>query len=89
MKNRRYNLPQIIFIDLMHHGKVPLLLLIAILISALLVVIITYQTRLYTVHREKLFLERQILDTEWRNLILEENALIYHHQMSITTMKEK
>ncbi|VFP82968.1 cell division protein FtsL [Candidatus Erwinia haradaeae] len=88
MKHRRYDLPQIIFVDLIHYSKVPLLLLMTILISAFLVVIIAYQTRLYTAHREKLFLERQALNTEWRNLILEENSLMYHYLM-ITNMKEK
>ncbi|VFP79655.1 Cell division protein FtsL [Candidatus Erwinia haradaeae] len=78
MENKRYNLPQIIFIDLMNYCKIPVFLLIAILISAFLVVVIAYQTRLNIAHREKLFLERQMLDTEWRNLILEENELINH-----------
>jgi hypothetical protein len=35
-------------------------------------------TRLLTAQREQLVLERDALDIEWRNLILEENALGDH-----------
>ncbi|VFP80334.1 cell division protein FtsL [Candidatus Erwinia haradaeae] len=76
MKNKRYSLPQIIFIDLMHNSKIAISLLMMILISAIFVVYITYQTRLCVAQREQLFLQRNALDTEWRNLILEENSLV-------------
>ncbi|VFP85911.1 cell division protein FtsL [Candidatus Erwinia haradaeae] len=76
MKNKRYSLPQIIFIDLMHNSKIEISLLVMILISAISVVCITYQTRLCVAQREQLFLQRNALDIEWRNLILEENSLV-------------
>ncbi|VFP86771.1 Cell division protein FtsL [Candidatus Erwinia haradaeae] len=91
MQNKRYSLPQIIFIDLMHHGKMAISLLMMILMSAIFVVHITYQTRLCVAQRERLFLQRHALDIEWRNLILEENALVGNngtkdaHQQGVQT----
>lgn len=59
----------------------PLLLLILVLLSALAVVLSTHRTRLLIVEREHLMLERDALDIEWRNLILEENALGDHSRV--------
>jgi len=67
--------------DFIHSTKIPLILLIMVLASAMLVVITTYQTRSLTVERERLILEKDALDTEWRNLILEENALSTHNRI--------
>ncbi|OZI15359.1 cell division protein FtsL [Sodalis-like symbiont of Philaenus spumarius] len=79
--NERHNLIGIIGSDLLRHGKLPLLLLIAVLVSAVLVVTTTHQTRRLTVEREQMVLEEQALDIEWRNLILEENALGDHSRV--------
>lgn len=40
-----------------------------------------HHTRLLTAQREQLVLERDALDIEWRNLILEENALGDHSRV--------
>ena len=61
--------------------KIPVLLLIAVVVSAVLVVTTTHKTRLLTAQREQLVLERDALDIEWRNLILEENALGDHSRV--------
>lgn len=66
---------RIIGSDLLRHCKLPLLLLITVLVSAILVVTTTYQTRLLIAEREQRLLEKEALDIEWRNLILEENVL--------------
>ncbi len=71
----RYGLAGVIGRDLLRNAKIPLLLLVAVLLSAILVVTIAHRTRLLTVERERLVLERDTLDTEWRNLILEEHTL--------------
>ena len=76
--NERHSLPGVIGGDLLRFGKIPLLLLIAVLVSSVLVVTTTHKTRLLTAQREQLVLERDALDIEWRNLILEENALGDH-----------
>ncbi|GAA0497351.1 cell division protein FtsL [Tatumella terrea] len=79
--NERHSLPGIIGGDLLRHGKLPLILLIAVLVTAMMVVITTHKTRLLTAQREQMVLERDSLDIEWRNLILEENALGDHSRV--------
>ncbi|OSM97669.1 MULTISPECIES: cell division protein FtsL [Lonsdalea] len=79
--HERHSLVGVIAEDLLRHGKLPLLLLVAVLISAVLVVTTAHRTRLLTAERERLLLERDALDIEWRNLILEENALGDHSRV--------
>ncbi|MGL9722192.1 cell division protein FtsL [Sodalis sp. (in: enterobacteria)] len=79
--NERHGLIGIIGSDLLCHGKLPLLLLIAVLVTAVLVVTTTHQTRRLTAEREQMVLEKDALDIEWRNLILEENALGDHSRV--------
>lgn len=79
--NERHSLPGVIGGDLLRFGKIPLILLIAVLVSAVTVVTTTHKTRLLTAQREQLVLERDALDIEWRNLILEENALGDHSRV--------
>lgn len=67
--------------DILRNGKIPMILLIAVLISAIFVVTTAHRTRLLTAQREQLVLERDALDIEWRNLILEENALGDHSRV--------
>lgn len=52
-----------------------------ILLSAIFVVTIVHKTRLLITDREQLILEHDALDIEWRNLILEENALGDHSRV--------
>ncbi|CAO95794.1 cell division protein FtsL [Erwinia tasmaniensis] len=79
--NERHSLPGVIGGDLIRHGKIPVLVFIAVLVSALMVVTTAHKTRLLTAQREQLVLERDALDIEWRNLILEENALGDHSRV--------
>lgn len=79
--NERHSLPAVIGGGLLRKGKIPVLLLIAVVVSAVLVVTTTHKTRLLTAQREQLVLERDALDIEWRNLILEENALGDHSRV--------
>ncbi|ADU67982.1 cell division protein FtsL [Pantoea sp. At-9b] len=79
--NERHSLPGVIGGDLLRFGKIPVLLLVAVLVSAMLVVTTTHKTRRLTAEREQLVLERDALDIEWRNLILEENALGDHSRV--------
>ncbi|PLR41037.1 cell division protein FtsL [Chimaeribacter californicus] len=84
----RHGLVGVIGGDLLRHGKIPVILLIAVLVSAVLVVTTAHRTRLLTAEREQLVLERDALDIEWRNLILEENALGDHSRVEqIATQK--
>jgi cell division protein FtsL len=79
--NERHGLVGVIAGDILRNGKIPLILMIAVLVSAILVVTTAHRTRLLTAQREQLVLERDALDIEWRNLILEENALGDHSRV--------
>lgn len=81
MGNERHGLVGVVGEDLLRHAKIPFILLVAVLVSALLVVTTAHRTRLLTAEREQLLLERDALDIEWRNLILEENALGDHSRV--------
>ena len=70
--NERHALPGVIGDDLLRFGKLPLCLFICTT---------AHHTRLLTAQREQLVLERDALDIEWRNLILEENALGDHSRV--------
>lgn len=67
--NERHGLVGVIASDILRNGKIPLILLIAVLVSAIFVVTTAHRTRLLTAQREQLVLERDALDIEWRNLI--------------------
>ncbi|KAA9003293.1 cell division protein FtsL [Affinibrenneria salicis] len=79
--NERHGLVRVIVEDLLRNARLPLLLLVAVLVSAIFVVTTAHETRLLTAERERLLLERDALDIEWRNLILEENALGDHSRV--------
>ncbi len=79
--NERHALPGVIGDDLLRFGKLPLCLFICIILTAVTVVTTAHHTRLLTAQREQLVLERDALDIEWRNLILEENALGDHSRV--------
>ncbi|MGL5758052.1 cell division protein FtsL [Plesiomonas sp.] len=81
MSVERHSLTSIISEDLCRFGKLPLLLVVLVFCSAIAVVLSTHRTRLLIVEREHLVLERDALDIEWRNLILEENALGEHNRV--------
>lgn len=79
--NERHNLIGIIVSDLLRYGKLQFILLIAVLLSAVMVVTTTHKTRQLTYEREQTVLEEEALDIEWRNLILEEKALGNHSRV--------
>lgn len=75
------NLARLIARDIVSVGRVPAILSIMILISALAVVYITHQSRQLIAQQERLLIERDQLDIEWRNQILEENSLAEHSRV--------
>ncbi|MEC6815686.1 cell division protein FtsL [Photobacterium toruni] len=75
------NLASLIGRDLVTVGLVPLILAFTILISALSVVYITHESRQLIAQQEKLLMQRENYDVEWRNQILEENSLAEHSRI--------
>lgn len=79
--DRRPGLAKQIWQDLQTVGRIPLLLLTVALISALAVVLMTQTTRGMIAKQDQLLMEREQLEIEWRNQILEENALSEHSRV--------
>lgn len=82
------NLAKLIVTDLFKVGFIPLLLLIAIFITAMGVVLSTHDTRRAISEKDATLVERERLDSEWRNLILEETALAEHSRVQKMAMDE-
>ncbi len=82
------NLAKIIVLDLLSIGRVPLILLTLIFASAMGVVFTTHHTRQAISEKDQAFMERDRLDNEWRNLILEETALAEHSRVQELAQKD-
>ncbi|MUK90927.1 cell division protein FtsL [Aliivibrio fischeri] len=82
------SLTKLIGLDIFGVGRLHAILLICIFLSAIGVVLATHNTRQMTVQRENLLLEKDILDGEWRNLILEESALAEHSRVQSRSVRE-
>jgi len=70
-------LPLQIWQDIKHYAVTYILLMLVIL-SAFGVVYLTHLNRQNTAHLEQLLTQRDELDIEWRNLLLEQNSLAEH-----------
>ncbi|WP_159655062.1 cell division protein FtsL [Vibrio atypicus] len=75
------NLAKIIGLDLLTVGRVPLVILLLIFASAMGVVFTTHHTRQAITEKDQALMERERLDNEWRNLLLEETALAEHSRV--------
>ncbi len=73
-------LSQLILRDLASYKLVVFLLICAVL-SALAVIEMTHQTRQLSIAQDKLFQERDALEMEWRNLLVEQRALSEHSRV--------
>ncbi|MBM7070977.1 cell division protein FtsL [Shewanella sp. 202IG2-18] len=80
MTKGQLSLPRIIFQDLMNH-KVLLFLSSVVIFSALAVVYYSHETRELTNEWDRQLQERDSLDIEWRNLLLEEQAQTEHSRI--------
>ncbi|WP_337162822.1 cell division protein FtsL [Vibrio fluvialis] len=81
MSQTKLNLAKLIAADLLTVGRVPLIMLILIFTSAMGVVFTTHHTRQAITQKDQALEERDHLDSEWRNLILEETALAEHSRV--------
>ncbi len=75
------NLAKLIVRDLFTAGRIPLILLVLIFASAMGVVFMTHHTREAVSEKDQALSERDRLDNEWRNLLLEETALSEHSRV--------
>ncbi|TFH90517.1 MULTISPECIES: cell division protein FtsL [Vibrio] len=82
------NLAKLIALDIVSVGRVPLVLLVLIFASAMGVVFTTHHTRQAITEKDQTMVERERLDNEWRNLLLEETALAEHSRVQAVAKKE-
>ncbi|MBL4828811.1 MAG: cell division protein FtsL [Aliivibrio sp.] len=88
MSSDNHQLASSIFRDLFGIGRLQLILLMTIFISAIGVVLVTHSTRQLVVERNNLYQEKDDFDNEWRNLILEETALSEHSRVQQRAINE-
>ncbi|WP_428772936.1 cell division protein FtsL [Vibrio sp.] len=82
------NLAKLIALDLLTVGRWPLLLLLLLFASAMAVVFTTHHTRQAISEKDLALSERERLDNEWRNLLLEETALAEHSRVQDVARQE-
>lgn len=88
MTTPKPNLAKIILLDLFSAGRLPLLMLLLIFATAMAVVFVTHHTRQMISAKDTALVERERLDDEWRNLLLEENALSEHNRVQKVAIGE-
>ena len=84
--NTNFSLLLIIVSDLTRN-KLRVLLYLAVLLSGMAVILGSHQNRQQVIALEDLMEEKDQLDVEWRNLVLEQRALTEHNR--IETLVEK
>lgn len=84
----KHNLAKLIGMDIITVGRVPLLVLLLIFATAMGVVFATHHTRQAINQKDVALQERERLDNEWRNLLLEENALSEHSRVQAMAKQE-
>ncbi|NOI81868.1 cell division protein FtsL [Vibrio tubiashii] len=88
MRKPAPNLAKLIALDLLSVGRVPLILLVLIFSSAMGVVFTTHHTRQAITEKDQALVERERLDNEWRNLLIEETALAEHSRVQAVAKTE-
>ena len=83
----RLNLARIVLLDLWHH-KWGLLLAVAVMATAITIVYTSHVSRKYISQWDQMFQERDRLDIEWRNLLLEEQSQSEHSRITRIASKE-
>lgn len=87
MSKGQLSLPRIIAQDIWNH-KWLLIMAMIVIANAAAVVYTSYASRKLTSDWDNLLQERDRLDIEWRNLLLEEQALTEHSRIISIATKE-
>lgn len=83
----RINLANLVLKDLWRHRFVVILVLLVVF-HGIGVVYVSHKSRLLTTQWDQLLKERDRLDIEWRNLLLEEQSLSEHSRITRIATKE-
>ncbi|KFZ36314.1 cell division protein FtsL [Shewanella mangrovi] len=84
---KQLNLTRIVILDIWHH-KWMILVGFAVMLNAIAVVYTSHISRSQTSQLDKLQQERDRLDIEWRNLLLEEQSLAEHSRVTRIATKD-
>ncbi|WP_299008134.1 cell division protein FtsL [uncultured Shewanella sp.] len=87
MAQSRLDLTRIILQDLWQHKWV-LLIATLVMLNAVAVVYTSYMSRSYTNQWDQMLQERDRLDIEWRNLLLEEQSQSEHSKVTRIATKD-
>ncbi|QJR80030.1 cell division protein FtsL [Alteromonas pelagimontana] len=82
-----FNLLLILVSDLTRH-KLRVLLYLMVITSAMGVILSSHYNRLQVMKIETLMQQRDELDVEWRNLVLEQRALTEHNRIEAMVEKQ-
>lgn len=83
---QNFTLVTIILTDLTRH-LLRVLLFLAVVASAIAVILSSHHNRQMHIALEKTMVERDELDVEWRNLVLEQGALSEHNRVESLVKK--
>ena len=85
--NTNFSLLLIIVSDLTRN-KLRVLLYLAVIVSAMAVILGSHHNRQQVIALEDLMEEKDQLDVEWRNLVLEQRALTEHNRIETLVDKQ-
>ncbi|MCH4296375.1 cell division protein FtsL [Shewanella sp. 3B26] len=85
--SKQLDLPRVVLLDLWHHKWIVLLALL-VMAHGVLVVYTSHVSRKLTSEEARLMQERDRLNIEWRNLLLEEQSLAEHSRITRIATKE-
>lgn len=82
-----FNLLLILVNDLLRN-KLRIFLFVLVVTSAMAVILSTHHNRQQVIALEQLMREKDALDVEWRNLVLEQRALTEHNRIESLVQKQ-
>ena len=82
-----FNLVGIVLTDLTRH-PVRVLLFLAVLLSAAAVILSAHHNRQMAIALEQHMQQKDQLDVEWRNLVIEQSALTEHNRIETLVKKQ-
>ena len=81
MAKQRYPALPIMLLQDLRRYKYVIMLMLLVIATALSVIYIAHQNRQLTSERDQLLSNRDLLDREWRHLVVEQNALTEHSRV--------
>ena len=81
MAKQRYPALPVMLLQDLRRYKYVIALMLLVIAPALTVIYIAHQNRQLTSARDQLLSQRDLLDREWRHLVIEQNALTEHSRV--------